>query len=224
MKDVTSHIATCLVYIIFSMGMVCTPATLLSQDRCILKYADENIKVLSCERSDSDFNAIKAELEVMTTLSQYASLVLDIDSYHEWNYAARNARIISRISDTELIYYAEMDSPWPVTDRYVILRLKVNQNPDSKVLKINLNLVPELMTEKEGFVRVKEYHSQLLVVPVSNEKVSVDFILTVDPGGIIPEWVINLVSTKFPVKTFSNIKTRLESQTEIEQLEFIDNY
>ncbi|MDH5397358.1 MAG: START domain-containing protein [Cyclobacteriaceae bacterium] len=178
---------------------------------CELKKTDQGISVYFCDRDSSDLKALGAVFEVEATLEQYAATVLNVEEYPSWNFEAKNPRILKQISDTELIYYAEADAPWPVTDRYLVLHLKVDQDPVTKMLDITLRNVPEMIEEKENFVKVKEYNSLLRVVPLSEERLKIQYFLNIDPGGAVPAWVINLVSSRIPINTFSNLKKRLES-------------
>ena len=185
-----------------------------SQSNWKLKGTKNGITVYTMGDENTRLNIIRATFEVEATLSQYASIVLNVEDYKSWNYAAKNPYIIKKISETELIYYAEAEAPWPVTDRYVVLHLKVEQDSQSKILEITLNNVPDQIPKKEGFVRIPVYSSVLKVIPVSKNKVKVELILKVDPGGSIPVWLTNLVSTKIPITTFSNFKKRVKSQGE----------
>lgn len=172
------------------------------------------IKVYLRQQEESDFDALRATFEAEATLSQYAATVLNVEDYKYWNYAATNPYVVRRINESELIYYTEAKAPWPVVDRYVVVRLKVTQDPQSKVMKITINNVPDQMPQKDGFVRIKAYNAVIQVVPITATKVQVEYTLHVDPGGSIPAWVINLVSKKMPITTFTNLKNRLKSQVE----------
>jgi len=169
------------------------------------------IQVYARQQEGSDFNELKVTFEAEATLSQYASIVMNIDEYKYWNYASSNPYIIKRINDSELIYYTETKAPWPVTNRYAVLHLKMAQDPKSKILKITQTNVPDQMPEKEGFIRIAKYRAVILVIPVTENKIKVEYFLSVDPGGSIPAWAINLVSKKMPVTTFSNLKMRLKA-------------
>lgn len=182
---------------------------LVAQKDCEFQMQKDGIKVYTCKRPNSNLNAVQAYFEVEATLEQYASLVLNVEDYKYWNFATTNPKVLEKINEEELIYYTEVSAPWPVTDRFVVLHLTVREDPESNHLFVLLRNVPEKLPSKEGFVRVQEYNSILEITPLSAGKLKVDFYLEVDPGGAIPAWAINLISTKFPITTFSNLKKRL---------------
>lgn len=181
-----------------------------AQPDCELQTVRDGIKVYSCKRDNSDFHAVKASFEVETTLAQYASIVLNVAEYQHWNYAASNPYVIRKINEEELIYYTEAKAPWPIVDRFVVLHLSVKKDPKTGHLIVKLENVPDEMPEKNGFVRIKEYYSTLEVIPIGPGKVKVKYFLEVNPGGAVPAWVTNLVSSNFPIKTFSNLRERIK--------------
>ena len=177
-----------------------------------LHAENDGIKVYTSKQDSSAYNAIRVTFEVEATLAQYAALVLNVPDYKNWNSASNNSTLIKRINDSELIYYTEAKAPWPVTDRYVVLHLKLILDPASKFLKIIIKDLPDQIPEKKGLVRINEYSSYLKAVPVSSGRLKVDYVLTLDPGGSVPAWAVNLVSASAPIKTFSNLRNKLKSQ------------
>lgn len=172
----------------------------------------DGITVYTAKQDSSAYNAIRVTFEVKANLSEYAALVLNVPGYKNWNAASSKSRLIKKINDSELLYYTEAKAPWPVTDRYVVLHLKLIQDPASKFLKIIMEDAPDQIPEKKGFVRINDYSSYLKAVPVSPGRLKVDYVLSLDPGGSVPAWAVNLVSANLPVKTFSNLKNKLEAQ------------
>lgn len=204
--------------IISKTALILTAAVILlstivlkAQEKWEFHSKSNGISIYTAARHDSEFDAVKATFTVEATLEEYAAVVLDVEEYKHWNYATTNPYVIQRISDTELIYYSEVDSPWPVMDRFVILYLTVEIDETRQKLVVTLKNVPELMPEKEGFVRIPELYSVLEVVQVAPGKLKAEYILKTEPGGSIPAWAINFVSTRIPITTFSNIKERLKT-------------
>ncbi len=191
------------------------PFVLDAQSNCKFRKTANQISVYTCERNDSNLNSVKATFQLDTTPSQYASIMLDIDKYKEWNLELSNTKIIKLLKNRELIYYFEVDAPWPIKDRFCVLRLKVEQDPTSKVMFITQDIVPEMMSDKNGLVAIKEFHSILTIIPISKNRYEAEFFLKIDPGGVIPDWLTNMVTTRMPIKTYSNIFKRAR---ELDQL------
>jgi hypothetical protein len=120
--------------------------------------------------------------------------------------------VIRRINEAELIYYTEVEAPWPISDRFMVLRLQVKQDPVTKMVTIDLTNIPDMMPEKKGFVRMKDYSSHLTVTPLSSTRAKIECIVHADPGGVIPAWAVNAAIDETPFKAFTNLMNHIKSQ------------
>ena len=182
-----------------------------AQNDCVLKKDKDNIKVYSCKASDSKFKTVRAEFELNATIDEYIAIVSDVDNYKAWHYRTAGPRLLERISDTELIYYTQVSAPWPVSNRDLILRLKLDLNTTTKALTATLESMADYLPEVKNVVRIPTSYSRMTLTPIGNSKLKVEYFIKVDPGGHIPAWVVNLVSTQAPYETFKNLRDRMES-------------
>ena len=141
--------ATCIV----PMLVILSASAQDSQDGCVLKIEDKDVAVYSCKRENSEFNSIRAQFAIRTSLDRYVDIMLDVASYPEWHKEIQEPRIVERISETEIIYYASVDAPWPVSDRYMALRLKVEKDDLKRVVYLKHSIASEYMKEREGMMK-----------------------------------------------------------------------
>ena len=186
------------------------PEIAFSQNNCLLKKDKDNIKVYSCKIAGTDFKAVRAEFELNASIEDYMAIVLDVDRYKEWHYRVVNPRILHKISDTELIYYTQIRSPWPVSNRDMILRLKLDINSETSVLTVIIESISDYLPTVDNVVRIPESYSKMTLTPTGKSKLKAEYYIQVDPGGQIPAWVVNLVSTQAPYETFKNLIERVE--------------
>jgi hypothetical protein len=186
----------------------------VSQANCELRKDDDDIKVYLCDSEISNFKTIVVDLEVPATLSQYAALVMDIESYHEWQYKATGARLVGQVSKTEIYYYLAIDTPWPTDDRDMIWHLTMNQDPATKVIVVDLVEIPDYIPRIEGVVRIPKAKSTLTISPIDKTHVHVHYIIDVDPGGTAPAWIVNMFAAQTPWNTYNNLRERIKSQGE----------
>jgi START domain-containing protein len=185
-----------------------------AQENCDLRKSDDGILVYLCEPEIGNFKTIKVELEVPATLSQYAALVLDVDSYEDWQYKSIDPRLVDRVSETEYYYYLQVQSPWPIDNRDMIWHLTMQQNPVTKVVTVELVEMPDYIPKTEGVVRIPQAHSTLTVTPIDKTNVQVQYIINVDPGGDIPAWIANMFAAMAPWHTYNNFRERIKAQGE----------
>lgn len=200
-------------------------STSFGQENCSLRKDQDGIKVYLCETEESSFKTIKVQFEAKGTLKKYASGVLNMEGYKEWQNSILNIYMLARINELELIYYSEVDTPWPVSNRDLIFHLKMNQDSITKTLTVSLEQLPTYISPKEGIVRIPIANSLLTVTPIDSQHLKVNYVIHVDPGGEIPAFIANMFAANTPWTTFSNFRKKLESGEfeEIENLS-IENY
>ena len=197
----------------------------LAQQNCDLKKDENGIQIFLCETEGSPFKTIKVNFVVKTTLKQYAEGVLDIGNYPKWQSNILNPHILETISKNELIYYCEVDTPWPIAHRDLIFHLTMKQNAVTKVIKVELKQLPSYIPVKDDIVRIPKAQSLLTVTPIDENYVNVNYVIHLDIGGDVPAFLANLFAAQTPWDTFNNYRNRLQSGI-ISGLEinFIENY
>jgi hypothetical protein len=186
--------------------------TLLSdaQGEWQLKSDKDNIKTYSKQLPDSKLNAVKVEAVFPASLSQFVSVLADVASYDQWVYGSRATRLLKEVSPTELFYYSEVDFPWPSNNRDFVSHVLITQDALTKVVHINAKNVPGWMPAKPKIVRIEHSSGDWIVTPIGKEKIKVEYILQVDPGGDLPAWLINSFSSKGLVETFKSLREWLK--------------
>jgi hypothetical protein len=62
------------------------------------------------------------------------------------------------------------------------------------------------MPPKKGFVRVPYSLATWEVIPLTKDKIKVDYVFRVNPGGAIPAWLVNIAATTGPYNTFVKLR------------------
>lgn len=181
-----------------------------AQEEWKLKTDKENIKIYSKSTPESKVKSLKVVCAIDAKLTQLAALMLDINATTEWVYKTKSAIIQKQVSPSEIIYYSEIDMPWPLSNRDFIVRIKVSQDPTTKIITVNTENLPNYMPEKKDIVRVRHSDAQWVFKPLPKNQVAIEYTLVVDPGGSIPTWLVNMFSTKGPFECFKNLKEEIK--------------
>ena len=184
----------------------------MTQPNCELKKEKDNIKIYGCPVEGSALNDILVEFEVNSTIEKYIPIVLDITHYSDWRYREFNHKLLKKISDSELIYYARVNAPFPLNDRDLVLHLKINQDSLPKILTVTIESMPDYIPPVEDVVRVPSSLSIMRLIRLSESRVKVSCYVRVNPGGQIPDWVVNMFSTQGPYETFKNLIEKMEDK------------
>ena len=143
--------------------------------------------------------------QVSSTLSALVSMVKDPENHHAWIYANKEARFLKTISDYEWIYYNISEAPWPVRNRDLITHVKLEQNPDTYVVKIESEGWPDYIPANKNLVRIARLKSLWVFTPKSTGIIDIRFELSIDLGGEIPAWLVNFAIDKGPFNTILNL-------------------
>lgn len=183
--------------------------SLAQENLCTLKIDKDSVRAYTCENKDSKFRTVKVLFEADTTPDHIASVLFDIAGYNNWQYRTINAAVLQHISSNELVYYAEFVSPWPFSNRDVVVRMKIERVGPN--LKINYIGVPDFIPEKEDITRVASSASSIDVIATASG-IQVEFKSNVDPGGHLPAFLMNQFAVDGPFESFSSLRRLLNKE------------
>jgi hypothetical protein len=175
-----------------------------------LETNKDGIKVYSRHLAGSRLKEIKVHCEMPGTLAQLVALYSDVDYYPQVISNTKTARLLRRVSETELFYYLQCDMPTPVADRDLAMRLRFDYNPNTKVLLMHTDDAAGLVPMKRDLVRVPSWTGLWTVRPLPNNRLQIDYTFQVDPGGELPTWLVNMIAPVAPYKSFVKLRESLQ--------------
>ncbi len=179
------------------------------QNNWVLQKEKDGIKISSRHTASSQFDDVHVEVDLPGNIEQMKSILLDISHYKDWSYAMKKSVLIKQLGPGRLIYYSEIEVPWPATDRYFYANFDLEEDSASHTIKlISVNL-PDYMPASKDLLQVTSVKGLWNISTISRKVIHVDYILELNPGGSLPAWVLNLFSTKGPLETFENIKQKM---------------
>lgn len=181
-----------------------------AQEKWALATDHSGIKVYTRHIADSKIKAVKVVSVMQASSSQLIAAILDIQTCTDWVYHSKKNVLLKQISPLELIYYSEVEVPWPVENRDFVVHIKAEQDPQTKITTINSPCIPGHVPVKEDLVRISQSVGKWVITPLAKDQVTAEYTLEVDPGGSIPAWLINLFATKGPMETFKKLKVHLQ--------------
>jgi len=173
-----------------------------------LKKEAGDLKIYTAAIENSDYNAVRVSCTVKGTFSQVIAVLFDIDRQKEWVFNDKSSKLLKRVQSNELIYYSEVNVPWPCTNRDFIAHLKVDQ-PAANTVTIISHAEPAFIPEKSGIVRVKASSAQWTMTAIGNGQIKIDYVVQFNPAGSVPAWLTNMFVTKGPYETFSQLQNRM---------------
>jgi hypothetical protein len=170
----------------------------------------DDIQIYTKTVSNSAFKALKTVCTVETSLSRIAAVLLDVKNTKDWVYATKVCSLLKQTSPSELYYYSEVTLPWPASNRDFIIRIAISQDPSTKALTVIAENKPDYVPGKKNIVRIQQSAANWLITPLPGGMVRVEYIMQVDPGGLLPAWLVNMFVAKGPYQTFVKLREQVK--------------
>jgi hypothetical protein len=152
------------------------------------------------------FKEVRAIFELNATEEQLVSVLQDVAHHNTWSYGTKRTYVINRKGRDTIIYYSEVGLPWPLANRDLVIELTFKKDTVNSSLHIQAKSIPGVVPRYPDLVRVPYSLATWDVTPLPDKKLRVEYVLSTDPGGAIPGWLVNLGATVGPVNSFRKLK------------------
>lgn len=179
-----------------------------SQNDWELVSSGQNIEVYTKNNSHSGLKEVRVKVVFDASVETLMKELNDVSSYKDWVYKCNVSKKLQKNGKNDYIYYTESQMPALIDNRDLIVHSRQwtdEQGVTWSVSKSKARFVPE----EAGIVRVTDFESMWKIKPLEDGRTLVDYTVSTDPGGNLPNWVINLGITVGPVKTMKNLQKRL---------------
>lgn len=171
-----------------------------------LEKEKDGIAVFTREVGGMKIKEFKATTVINSEIEFLVTMVFDVEEYDKWIDNIKSAEVVKKISEDELYIYSEVKVPWPFDDRDIVTYDKVNRDISSGVVTITITGVEGFVPEKKGVVRMPESGGFWQFTPQKDGKIAIVYQYLADPGGGIPDWLVNMFLVDGPFKTLENMK------------------
>lgn len=171
---------------------------------------DQNgIKVFSSEVANADYKAVKVECTLKGSYSKLISILCNVSHNNEWVYNSKYNTVLKKNTWQDFIYYTETHFPWPMSNRDVVIHLRVLTDSLPKFLIVTGTGEPNYIPAIGDKVRVPHYYANWKVTMPTPQTLKINYVLEADPGGSIPSWLANIFIDKGPYETFKKLSEML---------------
>lgn len=197
----TNHLS---IFLLAALALSFTYKPKQEANEWVYEREKKGIKVFTKKSKWGRLRDSKAVMLLNSTPDEIAQTLLDYENFARWVPRCSASRIVARLSENEFIAYTAYKSPWPVADRDCVVRVKVSR--DSKGgITIQQTSEPKYLKEKEGVVRIQQMVGIWKLTPTANgTEVLNEY--SVNPGGNIPDWLINTQCVEAPIETFEKLQ------------------
>lgn len=159
----------------------------------------DGIQVFMAHTDDSNIKTFRGEGDIQ--IDDFRSIGNQLDDYEyiaSWLHMISGLDDLGRISDLERHIWVTTRLPWPVSDRDCAIEVQVEQDPETYTVTVPFVARPDLLEEKDSYVRMPQLEGFLRFAPKEPGTVHMTFQVILDPGGYIPAWLANLILRDIP--------------------------
>ncbi|MBC8187012.1 MAG: hypothetical protein H8E78_02225 [Proteobacteria bacterium] len=139
---------------------------------------------------------------------QIAAWVTAVHTYVDWQHSCEEARVLMQ-PDGSRLTYNRIASPWPVSDRDVVLRPS-RENLDNGGIRLEfLSTEDANFDVPRGVVRMPRLIGSYVLTPRSEGGTHVVYTVDSDPGGSLPVWPLNLLLEDLPPLFLQKVTSKL---------------
>ena len=183
-----------------------TVAIATTQEEWSLDKQKNGIDIYTRPVEGSGIKEFKAVAEVDVNVEKILELLRDSSRFKTWFPNTPESKLLAR--DGDVAYqYSVMRTPWPMDDRDNILRSVTKRDESTGVVFIELTGAPDYYPVQKGRVRVQKAHGTWKLEPRGPDKTHVTFTMHLEPGGGIPQWLINTRIVATPFEALTNLRT-----------------
>lgn len=170
----------------------------------------EGIKVYTRKTDSVAVKEYKVTMKVKAPIDTVLKKVLDIKNLKYWSYRIAESELVKKINDSTWIFYIHNDIEWPVKDRDHVSKVQLlKRNEDYTILLTPYN---NFVREKKDVVRLTKFRGVWTLKKLDSNHTQVTQQLYGDLDSNIPSFLINLMLTKAPFRTFKNMRAQLEAK------------
>lgn len=171
-----------------------------------LKKEKGGIKVLSANVPESEYSAYLAITVINARTDELVDIIRDPSTCSEWAYRCGQSYRYGQESPNIDLVYTSSSMPFPVKDRDTLARITWHEDPDTKVVRAVGVATTNIMEPKARHVRIENATVIWELTPLDDGKTLVRTFGHADPGGELPVWLTNQMSTDVPVQSLNGLR------------------
>ncbi len=161
------------------------------------------------EKEVGDFLAFRGEGYITAPIGKLLYVIEDATHWKDWIENLDKGRILERKSAFHKVFYQTFDSLFPAEDRDIVYEAKTRHDAATGKIFIEMRSVKHPKAPKTVGVRVKLKYTRYEITPLPNGKLHVVLETLSDPGGSLPNFLVNWAQRDYPVKLFQGLRKQV---------------
>jgi hypothetical protein len=172
---------------------------------------DAELTIYSKERTKSGMIPLKTIYSVPYSIEEVVAVIVDTSKKTKWVPRLSRSYIHKKINLSSTIEYAEVDMPWPFTDRDLIFQTVAEVGEDLQTVTFDIKSVEDGTIVEKSNIRAQISGVKLVLRYDSKSKRTIiESEGSTNPGGWIPNWLISFFQKSEVKRTARNFMGQIE--------------
>lgn len=207
-------------YLIISLLLLSGQA-LSNETEQFLQLDKDGIKIYLFGKNSPNVASFKAVTHLKASIDSILAVMFDTKNCIEWIHACKNSLMIENLGFNERYHYQSISIPFPFKNREFIFHSVLKQDAANKTVKIMMLSAPDYCNNKPSEQCRKINQSNLVRVNHSigiykletdKKGTKVTWIQYTDPGGNLPNWLVNQFVKDTPYRTLKNLAEKVQEK------------
>ncbi len=170
----------------------------------------DNIEIFTRSTPLSSIKEVRIKTTFQVSLEHFVKALNQVSAYPQWVYKCTTAHRVKTLNENEFVYYVVSDLPFPLKDRDVFIHSRQWFEEDTQIYRAESVATSEFGSPNDKLVRIPKLHSRWTIKVVAENKIAIDYSLLTEPGGSMPNWLVNMAVTMGPIRTMKGLQQFLE--------------
>ena len=166
----------------------------------------DNVKVYRKEVGDR--TAFRGIGIIEGTPEKLVGIIHNPKRWKFWIDDLDEGKLLEKKSDFHFVFLQEIDAMWPVKNREIVFESVVSRVGPSQIL-LEMKSVNHPKAPTNSNVRAKVTFTRYRIDPLEGNRMQVTFENLSDPGGRIPNFMVDWASKSFPVSIIEGLRKEM---------------
>lgn len=162
------------------------------------------------EKKAGDFLAFRGEGQIVAPIGKLLHVIEDPIHWDKWIENLNKGRVLEKKGPFHKVFYQSFDSPFPAADRDIVYEAKTRREGATGKVFVEMKSVQHPKAPKTVGVRVKLKYTRYEITPLPGGKLHVVLETLSDPGGSLPNFLVNWAQRDYPVKLFQGLRKQVK--------------
>lgn len=169
----------------------------------------DGIKIYTRNEEDNPVKSFRGEMDLEASMEQISKIIGSIESFDWWADDISEIKVLDYSREKYIKYYLVYDVPWPLEDRDLCVETLITNDTVKGTRLVKATPLVGVIPEKPDKVRIKNYWQSWTIEPAGDGILHLTLEGSVDPGGSIPAWIINMVIADTPLSIMRQVKEQV---------------